>query len=120
MWKVKGFISNYGELRYLLDTNFIDTKTKDFLENMVIDAFKRAGITEPYFLKNSTCQKGFNLLNNMKGYKTILLVENIGYNYQSLCKRCEKIGINHIDENGRERTYETLVRLYLIKTNVGY
>lgn len=120
LWKVKGFISNYCELRYLLDTDLIDSKTKFFLENMVIEAFKRANMPIPNFLKNSKSQKGFNLFNNMKGYKTILMVENVGYDYRSLCKRCEKIGIYHIDENGNKRTYETLVRLYLIKTNVGY
>ena len=37
VWKVKGFISNYGELRYFLDTPLIESNTKAFLENMIED-----------------------------------------------------------------------------------
>lgn len=50
VWRVKGFISNYGELRYLLDTGLIEANTKAFLKDAIDDAFKKAGINKPYFL----------------------------------------------------------------------
>lgn len=120
IWKVKGFISNYGELRYLLGTGFIEEDTEQFLKNMVDDAFVRAKISKPYFLKNCQSVSGYNLFNNMKANKTILLVEYIGYNYDSLVNLCKKIDIKDIDINGKKRGYGNLVRDYLIKVKVGY
>jgi len=125
IWKVKGFISNYGELRHLLNdssTN-VDDDTIYFLKKMVEEAFDRAGFV-PYFIKGSKkgpiYQVGFNLYENMKKNKTILLVENIGYDYQALVKRCEQINIDITDHNDNPRKYQSLVREYLIKTKVGF
>lgn len=120
VWKVKGFISNYGELRYLLDSDLLHGDTKTFLINMVEDAFSRAGIHRPYFLSGAQSAPGYSLFENMKVNKTILLVEQIGYDYNSLVRLCSKIGINNIDNNGKKRGYGTLVRDYLIKVRVGY
>lgn len=50
IWRVKGFISNYGELRYFLDTGLVETNTEQYLKNMIDDAFDRAKIDKPYFL----------------------------------------------------------------------
>ena len=120
VWKVKGFISNYGELRYLLETNLIHTDTETFLKNMVEDAFKRAGIAKPYFLAGAKAVSGYNIFENMQINKTILLVDHIGYDYNSLVKLCSKVGINNFDSNGKRRGYGTLVRTYLIEVKVGY
>lgn len=120
VWKVKGFISNYGELRYLLGTNFIHKDTEDFLKNMVKKAFTRAKVKTPYFLMSSQTSSGYNLFENMKSNKTILLVDHIGYDYDSLVKLCHQIGISNFDSNGKRRGYGTLVRDYLIKVKVGY
>ena len=120
IWKVKGLIANYGELRYLLHTKLIENRTRDFLENMVNEAFSRASITIPYFLKGSQGKAGYNLLENMRENKTLLLVKQIGYDDLSLIKLCAQIGINNTDKNGHKRGYGTLVREYLIKTKVGY
>ena len=121
VWRVKGFISNYGELRYLLDTGLIETGTEAFLKNAIEDAFDRAGIDKPYFLMgggNTDC--GYNLYGNMKSNKTILLVDHIGYDYNALVNLCKQVEISNIDTNGRRRGYGTLVRDYLIKVRVGY
>ena len=121
VWRVKGFISNYGELRYLLETGLIEDKTENYLKNMVSDAFDRAKIPKPYFLMGNTkLDCGYNLYGNMKSNKTILLVDHIGYDYKALASLCEQIGIKHIDAHGKRRGYGTLVRDYLIKVKVGY
>ncbi len=128
VWRVKGFIANYGELRYLLNSNpsdkktlnLLDRKTENYLKNMIDDAFKRANLDDKlYFLRNNS-KKAYNLYENMKINRTILLVENIGYDYKSLVKLCKKIGIDNIDSKGTRRSYDNLVRDYLIKIKVGY
>ena len=116
VWRVKGFISNYGELRYLLDTKLVEENTEHYLKNMISEAFDRAGMPRPYFLKGS----GYNLYENMKSNKTILLVEQVGYDYKALANLCKKIRINNTDANGKRHGYNTLVRNYLIKVRVGY
>ena len=121
VWRVKGFISNYGELRYLLDTGLIEEKTESFLKNAIDDAFDRAGVNKPYFLMGGSKLKcGYNLYGNMKSNKTILLVDHVGYDYKALVVLCKQVGINDIDASGRRRGYGTLVRDYLIKVRVGY
>ena len=116
VWKVKGFISNYGELRYLLDSNSVSGGTKRFLQDMIRDAFLNNGVSLPYFMK----PKGYNLFENMKKNKTILLVDNIGHDYASLINLCKQIDIANTDSYGKKRGYGTLVRDYLIKVKVGY
>lgn len=138
-WHVKGFISNYGELRYFLKAGLIEEKTQIFLQNMIEDAFKKANLT-PYFLKgnkaaqigtggkntqptkqhNSTQDSlGYNLYYSMQTNKTMLFVQRIGYNYNGLVKLCKKIGINN-NTNHKIREYNSLLRAYLIKVKVGY
>lgn len=123
-WHVKGFISNYGELRYFLDTNLIDAQTKIFLQKMIESAFCRAKLT-PYFLKgnqkttSSQDKLGYNLYDSMKTNKTMLFVQKIGYSYEGLAKLCKKIGIDNIT-NKKKRAYDSLVRDYLIKVKVGH
>lgn len=117
----EGFISNYGELRYFLDTGFVETNTEQYLKNMIDDAFDRAKIDKPYFLMGGAqLNCGYNLYGNMKANKTILLVDRIGYDYKSLVALCKQVGINSTDANGKRRGYGTLVRDYLIKIRVGY
>lgn len=121
IWRVKGFISNYGELRHFLKTGLIETNTEQYLKNMIDDAFDRANINKPYFLMGgSKLYCGYNLYGNMKVNRTILLVDRIGYDYKSLVSLCKQVGINSTDVNGKRRGYGTLVREYLIKIRVGY
>lgn len=121
VWRVKGFISNYGELRYFLDTGLIETSTENYLKSMIDDAFDRARVDKPYFLMGgSKLNCGYNLYGNMRANKTILLVDHIGYDYKSLVALCKQIGINNTDKNGKRRGYGTLVREYLISVRVGY
>lgn len=119
VWKVKGFISNYGELRYLLDTDLLEENTKTFLLEVVLNAFKKANL-KPYFLNGQIKEDGYNLFNNMMKNKTILLVDHIGYNYESLVRLCKAIGISNIGSGGKKLSYGELVREYLIKVKVGY
>ena len=120
VWKVKGFISNYGELRYLLETDCINTDTINFLKNMIIETFTDEGVPLPAFLNNSTNKTGYNLYQNMRKNKTLLLVERIGYSYEALKGLCEKIGISHIYSNGKKRSYHNLAKKYLFEVMVGY
>lgn len=121
VWKAKGIIVNYGELRYLLGSGLVDRDTERFLKDMVTDAFKRAGFTKlPYFLKGSSNRVGHNLFYNMKKNKTLLLVENIGYSKNALEQLCKQVCVGLTDCNGNTRGYGNLVRDYLIKLKVGY
>ena len=130
IWKVKGFISNYGELRYLLDKKeasqkdkkekkeLVEKDTEDFLKNIIRSSFEDSKVEIPYFLKNEG--EGYSLYYNMLKNKTLLFHSHIGYSYTSLCNLCEKIGISITDSSNRKRSYDMLVRDYLIKTKVGY
>lgn len=121
IWKVRGFISNYGELRYFLDTAFIERNTKDFLEKMVYETFSIAELDTLYFIVQGTDKNsGYNLYHNMKVNKTILFVDHIGYDYKSLVKLCKQIRIDNVDSKGEQKTYGSLVKEYLIKVKVGY
>jgi hypothetical protein len=115
IWRAKGFINNYGELRFLVKTSLLRPDTKKFLANMVEDAFSRNGMALPYFLKEAKTRNSYNLLNNMETNKTLLLVEHVGYDKAGLEKLCKQIGINTI-----RKGYGNLVREYLIKIKVGY
>ena len=115
IWKAKGFINNYGELRFLIDTSLLHPDTETFMKDMVEEAFSRNAMPLPYFLKGTSNQRGYNLLKNMMVNRTLLLVKHVGYDNVGLEKLCRQIGI---DIHGRE--YGSLVREYLIKTKVGY
>lgn len=114
-WKVKGLINNYGELRYFIGTSLLHQNTEYFLKNMIEDAFHRHAVPIPYFLKNTNYQRGYNLFMNMAVNKTLLLVEHVGYDKTGLEKLCSQININ-VDR----KRYGNLVRLYLMKSKVGY
>jgi hypothetical protein len=110
LWKTKGFISNYCELRFLLDSDYIIPDTDRFLKNMIIDGFIRAGIPLPYFINGARGKAGYNLFHNMKVNKTLLFVENIGYDKNSLKKICNSIGIKSEDVKRKKRGYGNLVK----------
>lgn len=121
VWKTKGFIDNYGELRYFLETNLIDSATKSFLKELVTNSFANAGFTTlPYFMLGSSGRSGYNLFENMKRNKTLLFVEHIGYSKPALIRLCSQVGISLTDRNGKSRGYGNLVRDYLIKVKAGY
>ena len=116
VWKAKGFINNYGELRFLIDTPLLHLDTETFLKNMIEDAFPRNSVPLPYFLKEAKDRRGYNLLKNMEVNRTLLLVEHVGYDKIGLEKLCAAIGI----AVGADKGYGYLVREYLIKTKIGY
>lgn len=120
IWKAKGFISNYGELRFLLETPLLHADTEAFLKRMVKEGFLQAGFI-PYFASDADqLNSGYNLYHNMKSNKTLLLVDGIGYDYRALVKLCSQVGISKTDANGKKRSYSSLVREYLIRVKVGY
>ena len=115
VWKTKGFINNYGELRFLIDTPLLHPDTEAFLKNMIEDAFLRNVVTLPFFLMGAINRRGYNLLKNMADNRTLVLVEHVGYDKAGLEKLCAQIGIASSGKG-----YGDLVREYLIKTMVGY
>lgn len=113
IWKAKGFIANYQELRFR--TDMLTDDTKDFLENSIINAFTKKGVDLPYFLKGNKEESIYNLYNNLINYRTLLFVELIGIDKKTLVKMCEQIGIRH-----KKKRYDGLVRDYLIKVKIGH
>lgn len=120
VWKAKGFISNYGELRFLLGTKYLHPDTDTYLKTMIKDVFLQAGLMPGFIVDSDKLDSGYNLYHNMKKNKTLLLVDGIGYDYKSLVNLCSQIGISNIEASGKKRTYSSLVRDYLIKIKVGY
>lgn len=128
VWKVKGFISNYSELRYFEDNKTLEKNTVDFLKNMVIREFQSQRNPIPYFLTMYTTSdrekrnaaSGYDLYKNMKSNRTLLFVEGIGYDYDALQKLCQKVHIRPIDSNGIRKSYNELVKEYLIRMKVGF
>jgi len=114
IWKNKGFIANYCELRFRMDA--LTDNTSDFLKNSVIRAFTEQGVPLPYFLKGNREESIYNLYNNMKGYRTLLFVEQIGINFGTIEKMCRDIGI----DVSSKKEYDGYVRDYLIKVKVGH
>lgn len=114
IWKNKGFIANYCELRYRID--LLTPSTEDFLKNVVLNAFSNQNEPLPYFLKGNADESIYCLYNNMKSYRTLLFVEQIGINMETLKKMCAQI---EIDVSGNKE-YNGFVRDYLIKVKIGH
>lgn len=114
IFRTKGFISNYSELRYR--TSSLTPETKTFLDNVIVDAFDNNGISLPYFMKAKQKESTYNLFNNMEKYRTLLFVEEIGISAPTLEKMCKQIGIT-VDGT---KKYDGLVSDYLIKVKVGH
>ena len=114
IWKTKGFISNYQELRYRLDS--LTNDTESFLKNAVVDAFNRNAVAVPYFVHRFPIKSpNYNLYYSMQKYRTLLFVEPIGICRNGLDKLCRQIGIYTYGKQ-----YDGLVRDYLIKVKVGH
>lgn len=114
IWKSKGFIANYCELRYHMDK--LNNETKEFLMNGIINAFNSKMGYLPYFLKDDKHEHPYSLYNTLERNRTLIFDENpkMGIGYDKLRKMCRQIGI--ID-NG---SYNSLLREYLIKVKVGH
>ena len=112
VWKSKGFISNYQELRFRI-TNLND-QTLNFLKNGILDAFNNQQLSLPYFIHDDE-ESIYSLLNNMRRFKTLLFVESIGINLKTLKKLCGQIKIST-----RGKNYDDLIHEYLIKVGVGH
>ena len=115
VWKVKGFTSNYNELRHHLGQ--LDADTERFLKNGVLDAFVRSNIPYPYFLCDESEESPYNLYGCMKRNRTLLFEENerIGINKVTLEKMCKQVNVPVTS-----KTYNAMVREYLIKLRVGH
>jgi hypothetical protein len=114
IWKSKGLISNYCELSPRI--NQLTYETEYFLKNTVKEAFAHCGLSIPYFLKGDTEKSIYNLYCNLRKNRTLLFVELIGIDRNTLEKMCKQIGV---DTTG-VITYEKLVREYLIRVKVGH
>lgn len=114
IWVVKGFISNYGELRYIIKAGLLENETENYLKYKIVDIFDSSQNGTPYFLNNSSkideVNRSYTLYNNIQKNKTLLFLENIGRDYISLVRLCRKI---HIDT--KDKAYDVLVREYVEK-----
>ena len=115
VWKAKGFISNYNELRFHMTQ--LDDLTKDFLENAVLQAFDSSGVDRPYFIKANSQESIYSLSHTLKKNRTLLFVENdkIGFTKFGLQKKCEQVGI---DCEGK--SYNIMLGQYLMKLKIGH
>lgn len=128
VWKTKGFVSNYSELRYFEEGKTLEKQTADFLKNMVIWEFQRQKIPFRIFWQcmlqampqKGMAASGYDLYKNLKSNRTLLFVEGIGYDYDALEKLCERVHIRSTDSNGIRKSYNGLVKEYLIKMKVGF
>lgn len=120
IWKTKGLINNYGQLRFLLENDDIDDETVEFLKNMVINAFNELEIEPPYFLKRDVDICSYSLFESMKKNRTLIFDQRIGFSKKALEKMCGKVGLKTHNKNGKPRGYGALVRDYLIEMKVGY
>ncbi len=114
IWKSKGLISNYCELGLRME--YLTKDTRDFLKNAVFDAFRQNGVDLPYFLRGVQDQSCYNLYNNFKNNRSLLFVQMIGIHYDTLAKMCKQVGISV----SSQKTYDDLLRDYLIKVKVGH
>ncbi len=116
IWKTKGLISNYCELRYHMDE--LTSETEKFLKTAVFKAFTTNKVKKiPYFLKGKNSNESiYSLYNNMKNYRSLLFVELIGIDRVTLEKMCKQVSIDVT----AKKEYDGLVRDYLIKVKVGH
>ena len=85
------------------------------MKNSIVRAFTSNGLSLPYFLTGNRNESIYNLYNNMCKYRTLLFVEPIGINKTGLDKLCKQL---EIWDAGK--SYDGLVRDYLIKVKVGH
>ena len=114
IWKSKGLISNYNELGLRMDQ--LTPETERFLKDCVFKAFSNNQVPLPYFMKGNYQQSVYCPYHNLKSNKTLLFVPMIGINMDTLKKMCRQVGIDV--DNGK--SYDGLVRDYLIKVKVGH
>lgn len=116
IWKVKGFISNYNELRYHLGQ--LDGDTENFLKNGIKDTIKEAGVNVPHFLNDKMTETPYSMYDNLKRNRTLLFEKTpkIGINKETLITMCHQIGIT----TDTSKKYNALLREYLIKIKVGH
>lgn len=112
IWKSKGLIANYKELQYHLSN--LTPSTKDFLKNAVKNAFIYNQIPLPYYLKSD--KNSYTLINTLEKEKSMIFVEHIGYDLNTLRKLAKRIGIREADK----LNYNQLLAKYLIALKVGF
>jgi hypothetical protein len=110
VWVSKGLIANYIKLKDY--SNYIDSDTKKFLQEIYKTAFQRIGESPPPYLSNPRYDLHENLINN----RTMIFHEMIGASREHLLKQLNKLNVPvHPDKN-----YDYLVKDYLISTKSGY
>ncbi len=112
IWKSKGLIANYKELQHHLSN--LTPSTKDFLKNAVENAFIYNQIPLPYYLKSD--KNSYTLFNTLEKEKSMIFVEHIGYDLNTLRKLAKRIGIREADK----LNYNQLLAKYLIALKVGF
>ena len=114
-WISKGIIYNYKDLFFFGED--IDHDTKIFLDSLYNKCFSELGLKVPYYLKDSKCNRGYNLLYCLKQNKTFILDKNIGIKDEDL-DNLLKIVSPEYDFNNRK--YHEKVKQLLIECKIGY
>jgi hypothetical protein len=110
LWKVKGIVSNYTELRRF--PSKIDNPTEKFLKNIYYEVFKDLGIKIPHYLHT----KRYQLFNNIMKNTTLIFDEKIGVDIDTVRLNMIAIGGSYKSHH----TYNQLIRNYLISVKVGH
>lgn len=114
IWKNKGFVANYGELRYHMGE--LTDKTREFLQNGIRNAFDEQGVSVPYYLSPKDQNTSFSLYNNLAKNRTLIFVQMIGIDQDTLKKMCMQVDI----DTRKLDSYDKMVCAYLNEVGVGY
>ena len=111
-WISKGIVSAYSELR---NRDNLEPKTERFLKNVYNDLLRSIStqVRIPYFF--STGRNGvsaYNLFSCLERNRTMLLVDKIGSNINSIVTEIQKIDPTYCGDN---KTYSEIVLDYLEK-----
>ena len=115
-WNVKGFISDYSELRYHLSAGRLHDDTEKFLRNVISEACIRKFGELPYFLRTEAQHKphpAYTLYNNMEKNRTLFFDPDfqLGIGRDSLIKKLRQVDKEIIIEE--VDTYHSILHKYL-------
>ena len=111
-WVNKGIIASYKELRRHKD--FLDKKTKDFLNNVFIrnaQRYRKIVKVPKYILVGKT----YNLLNNLVDNRAVIFDPIIGYSYSTLENMVVALG----KKPPVKKDYDRLTSLFLKEIKIG-
>lgn len=115
-WNVKGFISDYSELRFHLSNGELHSTTKKFLQAVIWRVSQEKFHDAPYFLKSEERSKphpAYTLYDNMLNNRTLFFDPDfkMGIPRRTLIKRLRQIDSQAVIDD--ETSYHTILHKYL-------